>query len=195
MEKEINILKISTAAQWRDWLAKNHHTTKPVWLKMQRKNATKAGIRYEEAVDEALCYGWIDSTKRTWDENFSIQVFTRRKPKSMWSGINKNKVKRLIKEGKMEKPGHDSIKAAKANGYWTILDEVEKLMIPGDLQAAFNHSPEAEDYFLGLPGSRRKLILTWLVLAQREETRKQRIGIIVESAGEGRIPKQLGQAS
>ena len=191
MEKEINILKITTAAQWRDWLAKNHHTTKPVWLKMQRKNSIKPGLLYEDAIDEALCYGWIDSTKRAWDENFSIQSFTPRKPKSVWSGINKNKVKRLIKDGKMEKPGHDSIKAAKANGYWTIMDDVEKMIIPDDLQAAFNSSPEAEDYFLGLSDSNKKLVLRWLVLAQREETRKQRIGVIVENAGEGRIPSQL----
>lgn len=192
MQKEINILKITSAAQWREWLSKNHHTTRPVWLKMQRKHASKPGLRYEDALDEALCYGWIDSTKRAWDEHFSIQSFTPRKPRSAWSGINKNKVKRLIKEGKMAKPGHDSIKAAKANGYWTIMDDVEKMIIPEDLQAAFNSSPEAEDYFVGLSDSNRKLLLRWLVLAQKEETRKQRIRVIVESASEGRIPKQLG---
>lgn len=192
MQKEINILtQITSAAKWRNWLEKNQDTNQVIWLKMRRKNANSPGLLYEEAIAEALCFGWIDSTKRSWDEEFSIQSFTKRKSKSVWSGINKKKIAQLIKEGRMTNAGLASIKVAKANGYWTILDNVEKLLIPEDLQLAFNSCPEGEDYFLSLSNSKKKMLLAWIAMAQRQETKLQRIGIIIENGREGRMPRQV----
>ena len=181
MEKEINILKITTAAQWRDWLAKNHHTTKPVWLKMQRKNSTKPGLLYEDAIDEALCYGWIDSTKRAWDENFSIQSFTPRKPKSVWSKLNKTRVEQLIAAGLMTPSGQAKIDLAKKNGQWTHLDAVESLTLPADFAKALRAAPAgARKHYDSLSPSARKILLYQIHNVKRPENRAKKIAAAVE---------------
>ena len=192
MTKEITIIDPGSRAKWRSWLEKNHETTgNTIWVKIAKKNPEKRGLPYDAAVEEALCFGWIDSTTRSYDEAHFIQSFTIRKPKSPWSPINKERVRRLIKDGLMMPAGHNSIKAAKANGYWTIMDEVEQLKVPDDLQAAFRKNRKAEKFFQAMSMSDKKLALRWLVLAQKQETREKRIVAIIENGNEGKKPKQL----
>ena len=151
----------------------------------------KKSITWSEAVDEALCFGWIDSKKIKFDEETSHQFFSKRKPKSTWSKINKNKVEKLMEQGLMTETGFASIETAKQNGSWTILDEVEELIIPADLEEVFIEKPNAKDYFLSLSKSVRKIILSWLVFAKTTETRQKRITEIIESAEQNQKPKHL----
>lgn len=173
---------------WRAWLAKNYHSDETIWVTVSKKDAVKPTLSQSEAVDEALCYGWIDGTARSLDENYFLQSFSKRKPKSVWSKINKEKVSRFIKEGRMAQPGMESISAAKANGYWSILDDVEALIIPADLEDALKKNPAAYTYFIALSRSDKKQLLQWIVLAQRPETRQKRIQEIATAAAENKKP-------
>lgn len=177
---------------WRNWLIENHDSKQSVWLLCYRKNAGIPTISWSEAVDEALCFGWIDSTRKTIDDRSFIQFFTRRKPKSTWSKVNKEKVEVLIKQKLMTKAGLESIEKAKENGSWTILDEVDALKIPEDLERAFRDHPGSEAYFMGLSKSVKKMMLQWIVLAKLPETRQRRIHEIAETAGQNKRPKQFG---
>ncbi|MGL6268155.1 MAG: YdeI/OmpD-associated family protein, partial [Chitinophagaceae bacterium] len=153
-----------------------------VWLVFYSKSSGKTSISWSNAVDEALCFGWIDSKKIKIDKETSHQFFSKRKPKSTWSKINKNKVEFLIERGLMTEAGFTSIETARQNGSWTILDEVEALIIPADLEAAFSVKPNSKEFFLSLSKSVRKIMLTWIVLARTTETRQKRITEIVERA-------------
>ena len=148
-------------------------------------------VSWSEAVDEALCFGWIDSTKRPIDEEKYMQYYGKRKPTSTWSKVNKEKVEKLIADGRMTSAGLESIKIAKQNGSWNILDTVEALIIPDDLEKAFKTTPGSRDFFLALSKSAKKSILHWLVMAKRPETRQKRIKETVESAGQHLLPKPL----
>lgn len=148
-------------------------------------------ISWSEAVDEALCFGWIDSVRKTLDEEKFVQFFCKRKPKSGWSKINKEKIQRLIENGQMAQAGYQSIETAKQNGSWTILDDVEELKMPDDLAAAFKSRSGSKEYFLSLSKSVRKSILQWLLFAKRPETRQKRIAEIAELAGQKLKPKQF----
>lgn len=175
---------------WRKWLEKNHATRVSVWVIFTKK--TKEGVRHlswSDAVDEALCFGWIDSRAKTIDEDHYMQFFSRRKPKSIWSKINKEKVDRLIEEGLMSEAGLRSIEVAKRNGSWSSLDDVEALIIPKDLAAAFRKHKGSKAYFEGLSKSVRKMMLHWITFAKLPETRQRRIDELVESAGKGERPK------
>jgi uncharacterized protein YdeI (YjbR/CyaY-like superfamily) len=189
--KEIETYCPKSQTEWRKWLEKNHQSKQSVWLIYYTKKSTIPSLSWSEAVDEALCFGWIDSTRKTIDDFSFIQFFSKRKPKSNWSKINKEKVKQLIDSKKMTKAGYESIETAKQNGYWTILDEVEDLIIPNDLEIAFEKHKGSKDYFLGLSKSARKIILSWIVLAKLQETRQKRIDEVVESAGQNLKPKHL----
>lgn len=142
-------------------------------------------------MDEALCFGWIDSVKKTLDDERSVQLFSKRRPNGTWSKINKEKVQRLIDDQLMTRAGYECIEAAKQNGSWAILDEVEELKIPEDLEKAFTAKQGAKDYFLSLSKSQRKAILQWLVLAKRPETRQKRIDEIATLAAQKLKPKQF----
>ena len=165
--------------EWRQWLQEHHETSQSVWFVYYKKAAGKPSIPWSDAVDEALCFGWVDSIRKPLDAERFIQFFGKRKPKSTWSKINKEKVKRLIAEGKMMPAGYASIEVAKKNGSWTILDEVEELIIPDDLEAAFAERPGSKDHFMSLSKSARKVLLSGLVFAKRPETRQKRIDEIV----------------
>jgi len=169
----------------------NHNSKQAVWLVYYKKKTNISSVSYNDAVDEALCFGWIDSTRKSLDHETFMQFFCRRKPNSVWSKINKAKVLRLIESGMMTKAGIDSIETAKQNGSWTILDEVEELLIPGDLLQELENNPGALGYFLSLSKSVRKSILQWLVLARRPETRQKRISEIALLAGKKLKPKQF----
>nr|WP_315247631.1 YdeI/OmpD-associated family protein [uncultured Flavobacterium sp.] len=190
-EKEIETYCPECQTDWRKWLEKNHQSKQSVWLVYYTKKSNIPTINWSEAVDEALCFGWIDSTRKTIDDSSFIQFFSKRKPNSTWSKINKEKIKQLIDSRRMTKAGYESIETAKQNGSWTILDEVEELIIPNDLEDAFSKHNGSKDYFLSLSKSARKIILSWIVLAKRQETRQNRIDEIVKSAEQHLKPKHL----
>lgn len=176
---------------WREWLQKNHDTRQSVWLIYYKKNSGIPAISYTDAVDEALCFGWIDSKSKPIDEKSYMQFFSKRKEKSVWSKINKEKVERLTKAGLMTKAGFEIIEKAKQNGSWTILDEAEALIIPADLDNELQKRPHARDYFLSLSRSDKRNILQWLVLAKQQVTREKRIIEIAELADKNQKPKQF----
>ncbi len=190
-EEEIKTFYPKTRGEWREWLALNHASAKSVWLVYYKVGSGFPSIKYAEALDEALCFGWIDSTAKTIDNQSYRQFFSQRKPKSVWSKVNKAKVEKLIEAGLMTEAGLARIEIAKKNGSWNILDEAEALIVPPDLQMEFNKFPEAEAYFQTLSRTNKRNILQWLVLAKKEETRKKRIEEIVNLAREKKKPKQF----
>jgi uncharacterized protein YdeI (YjbR/CyaY-like superfamily) len=188
---EIETFCPASRQEWRLWLNENHSSKQFVWLVYYKKKSAVPTVTYSEAVDEALCYGWIDSTRVSLDHEKFMQFFCKRKPTSVWSKVNKGKVQQLIEAGLMTQAGYESIEVAKQNGSWIILDEVEELKIPDDLKAAFQSKPGSIDFFLSLSKSGRKAILQWLVLAKREETRQKRINEIAELAAKKLKPPQF----
>jgi uncharacterized protein YdeI (YjbR/CyaY-like superfamily) len=188
-EKVIATICPADQQQWRAWLEDNHDKEKSVWLVYYKKKSSMSALAWSEAVDEALCFGWIDSLSKPIDENRYMQFFSRRKTNSVWSKINKEKVGRLIDAGLMRQAGLDCIEIAKQNGSWTILDEVEGLVVPADLEAGLREKPDAEGFFAALSRSDKRSLLQWLVLAKRPETRQKRIIEIIEMANQGLKPK------
>lgn len=188
---EIEVFYPASVAAWRKWLVKNHLSKQAVWLVFYNKKSEIKSISWSEAVDVALCFGWIDSKKIKIDQNSSHQFFSKRKAKSTWSKINKNKVEKLIEQGLMTEAGYLSIEVAMQNGSWALLDEVEELIIPADLEAEFARKPNSKDFFLSLSKSVRKSMLQWIVLAKTEGTRQKRIAEIVEQAEKRLKPKHL----
>lgn len=188
---EINSFCPASRQEWRQWLQENHSSTPSVWLVYYKKKSNIPSLSYSDAVDEALCFGWIDSTRKSLDHETFTQFFCKRKPNSVWSKVNKAKVQRLIEEGLMTAAGYESIEKAKQNGSWTILDDVEELFIPTDLEEELGAKPASLDFFLSLSRSVRKSMLQWLVLAKRPETRQKRIKEIAELAAQKLKPKQF----
>lgn len=190
-EREIETFCPANRKEWRKWLIKNHQAKDSVWLVCFKSKANKPTISWSESVEEALCFGWIDSIRKTLDGESFTQFFSKRKPKSGWSKINKAKVELLIEKGLMAQAGLDSINRAKENGSWVILDEIEELIIPDDLEQGFKSKPESKDFFLSLSKSVKKAMLQWITLAKRPETRQKRIVEIVELASLKQKPKQF----
>lgn len=177
--------------EWRQWLMENHQSKQSVWLLQYRKKSGKPSVEWSDAVDEALCFGWIDGMRKSIDEESFVQFVCKRKPKSGWSKINKEKIERLIAEGLMTEAGLKSIELAKQNGSWTLLDEVEELTVPDDLEMAFEAHAESKDFFLSLSKSIRKMILQWIAFAKKPETRQKRISEVVTLAAKRQKPKQF----
>ncbi|AUD07490.1 YdeI/OmpD-associated family protein [Spirosoma pollinicola] len=169
-------------AAWRQWLANNYAVETSVWLAIYKKASGRPSVTYDEAVDEALCFGWIDSSARKGDANRYFQFFARRNPKSNWSGVNKAKVEKLTLAGKMTDAGMAMVNLAKQTGTWTALDEVERLTCPPDLAEKFDENPTAKGYFEAFPKSAKRGILEWLLNAKTSETRAKRIMEIVALA-------------
>lgn len=190
-EKEKKIFYPENKSVWRSWLQTYHQTEQSVWLVYYKKSSNKPSVTWSEAVDEALCFGWIDSKIISIDHERSQQFFSKRKPSSTWSKINKDKVEKLIAAGLMAEAGYISIEIAKQNGSWTMLDEVEELIIPADLEAEFTDNPNSKDFFLNLSKSSKKIILSWLVLAKTTETRQKRIREIIEQGNLKQKPKHM----
>ncbi len=162
-------------AEWRSWLAEHHTTAKGVWLIYYKKESGKPRVSYEEAVEEALCFGWIDSVPKKIDEERYMQLFSPRKPSSGWSRPNKIRVERLIADDLMMSAGFKTIEIAKANGKWDSLDAVEDLVVPDDLHAALQQYPPALENFTAFSRSTKRGILEWIHNAKRPETRMKRI--------------------
>jgi uncharacterized protein YdeI (YjbR/CyaY-like superfamily) len=188
MEKE-NSFCPTSQADWRQWLEKNHKTASAVWLVFYKAKTGMPTVAYADAVDEALCFGWIDSKINPIDQQRYRQFFSPRKATSVWSKVNKDKVERLLQNGKMTAAGLKSIEIAKQNGSWTILDSAEALIMPAELIEAFAQNPEGLPYFEGLSRTDKRNILQWLVLAKKEETKAQRIAKIVSLAAQNQKPK------
>ena len=167
---------------FRNWLIENHDKEQNVWLIIYKKDSGVPSITYDQAVDEALCFGWVDSSIKKRDDDSFFQYFARRNPKSNWSKVNKLKIERLMQEGLMAEAGLEMIVIAKESGTWTALDEVENLISPPDLQAALDKNPLAQEYFDLFPRSVKRAILEWLLNAKQTETRLKRIKEIVDKA-------------
>jgi uncharacterized protein YdeI (YjbR/CyaY-like superfamily) len=160
---------------WRQWLEQNHLVEQSVWLVIYRKESNTPSVYYPEAVDQALCFGWIDSLPNKRDEHSYYQFFSRRNPKSNWSKVNKAKVERLQQEGMMHATGLAMVELAKVTGTWTALDQVEELSIPADLQILFDQNSTAWENWQQFSRSSRRGILEWILTAKRPETRQKRI--------------------
>lgn len=181
--------------KWRQWLEKHHDARQSVWLIYFKKNSGKPTISYSDAVDEALCFGWIDSRAKGIDEECFMQFFSKRKSTSVWSMVNKAKVDILIGKGHMTNAGLERIETAKQNGSYYILDDVEALIVPADLEQAFKEKGKGRIYFENLSRTDKRNILQWLKLAKRQETRQKRIDEIVSLAAKHQKPKQFTQPS
>ncbi|WP_104381438.1 YdeI family protein [Sphingobacterium sp. HMA12] len=189
--KEVQSISIHTHAEWRQWLVDNHLVEKSVWIICNTKNSGRPAVAWSELVDEALCFGWIDSTRKTIHKGSFKQLFSRRKPRGTWSRVNKEKIEILIASGKMTEAGLEVIRMAQENGSWSVLDSVEELFIPEDLDRALNSYSGAEAFFAGLSKSAKKMLLQWIALAKRPETRNRRIVEIAEQGACQMKPKQF----
>lgn len=181
-------LQPTSRQEWRDWLAANHATSPGIWFVYYKQSSGKQQVSYDDAVEEALCFGWIDSLARSLDDERYLQLFTPRKPKSIWSKPNKERVARLLEQGLMAEPGLVKIEAAKRDGSWNAYDDIDAMIIPDDLAQAFAANPTAEAYFQTLSNSAKKGILWHIASAKRPETRAKRIEQIINAAAENRNP-------
>jgi len=171
-----------TRDEWRAWLAENHGRPSGVWLATYKKATGKPRIDYEEAVEEALCFGWVDSKSNALDDERSLLWMSPRKPRSGWSRINKERIERLERDGLMTDAGRAVVEEAKRSGSWTSLDAVEALEVPDDLAGALARNAKARKHFEAFPPSSKKIILTWIASARRDETRQRRIAETVRLA-------------
>lgn len=185
---ELPLVEPLDRTEWRAWLQENHATSPGVWVAVGKKGGTRTALTYEETVEEALRFGWIDGVVNRLDADRYKQRLTPRKPGSTWSRSNKERVARLIEQGLMTPAGLAAIEAAHANGSWELLDDVEDLVVPEDLAAALETMPAAASYFAGLSPSPKKLILYWIGSAKRPETRARRIDRTLRAAADGRTP-------
>lgn len=174
--------------EWRQWLEKHHATSPGIWLIYYKKGTGRPRVEYNDAVEEALCFGWIDTTMLPVDVHSYMQLFTPRKPKSGWAKTNKDRVERLIEQKLMRPAGLAKIDAAKKDGSWTALDAVESLSLPPELKKALKARSGALANFQGFRPSVQKQLLYWLNNAKREETRARRIAAIVAGAAVNKNP-------
>jgi uncharacterized protein YdeI (YjbR/CyaY-like superfamily) len=177
-----NSIHPKTRAEWRRWLEQHHTRAEGVWLISFKKGTGKPRLEYDEAVEEALCFGWIDSKPNKLDDERSMLWFAPRKPGTGWSRANKNRAEKLIEAGLMAPAGLTKIKAAKQDGSWYALDSIEALEIPPDLARTLAANETAREYFDAFPPSVKRAILEWIASAKKQETRARRIAETVESA-------------
>lgn len=171
---------------WRNWLSAHHETEQSVWLIIYKKESNTTSIYYPEAVDEALCFGWIDNKPNKRDAASYYQFFSKRNSKSNWSRVNKDKIARLLAENRMSEAGLEMVRIAKATGTWNALNEVENLVVPDDLQQLFDQNKIAFDHWNNFPPSSRRGILEWILTAKRAATRQKRIEETVHLAAQNK---------
>ncbi len=173
---ELPVLPFASKRKWADWLAKQHDKSAGVWLKIAKKDAAVPSVTYEEALDVALCYGWIDGQKKGFDNKYWLQKFTPRGPKSIWSKINTEKAERLIASGEMQPAGLKAIELAKQDGRWDAAYASQKnVSIPEDFQVALEKNRKAKAFFATLNSVNRYAILFRIQNAKKPETRAKRI--------------------
>ncbi|OGU65829.1 MAG: hypothetical protein A2499_11790 [Stygiobacter sp. RIFOXYC12_FULL_38_8] len=185
-----NSIQPKSRAEWREWLSSHHTQEEGVWLITFKKSSGKQQLDYAEAVEEALCFGWVDSKGNKLDEERTMLWFTPRKKGSGWSKLNKSRIEKLIAAKLMLPSGLAKIEAAKKDGSWSSLDNVEELEIPPDLEKAFAANKTANKYFNEFPRSAKRAILFWIGSAKKPETRAKRIQETVTSASKNIRAKQ-----
>ena len=169
------ILTPTTRAAWREWLASNPERHEGLWVVYRKKSSSLEGPIYDDLVEEALCFGWIDSQTRRVDDDRVIQWFSPRRKGGLWSTINKARIERLVAQGLMTEAGQSAIDAAKADGSFTQADEVDALIVPADLKAALDAAPGAMNAYQALADSAKRNYLWWIHTAKRADTRAGRI--------------------
>jgi uncharacterized protein YdeI (YjbR/CyaY-like superfamily) len=178
----------ATVGEWRSWLDKHHASERGAWLVTWKQHTGRPTVGYDEAVTEALAVGWVDSKGQRLDEDRSMLWFCPRRPTSGWSRPNKRRIARLLAEGRMAPAGQAALDLAKQNGSWSLLDDVEDLVVPADLAEAFDRHPGARAAWDGLSRSVRRAALEWIVQAKRAPTRAARIQQTAERAARGERP-------
>lgn len=175
-----------TAKAFETWLRKHHATSDGLWLQIAKKGAAEPSVTYAEAVEIALCWGWIDGQKKSLDTQHFLQRFTPRRARSLWSRVNVEKVAVLIEAGRMQAPGHTQIEAAKADGRWAkAYDSARTATVPEDLLAALDAEPAARDFFATLNATNRYAVLWRIQTAVKPETRARRITQLVAMLARG----------
>lgn len=173
---ELPIISFASQAEWIDWLAQHHDQPTGLWMKLAKKDSGIPSVTYDQAVESALCYGWIDGLKKSFDGQFWLQKFTPRGAKSIWSKINVEKAEKLIASGQMHPAGLKTVEAAKLDGRWEQAYASQKNMgIPEDFQRALDASPKAREFFATLKSASRYSFLFRIQTAKKAETRARRI--------------------
>jgi uncharacterized protein YdeI (YjbR/CyaY-like superfamily) len=176
-------VEVTSRKQWRTWLSKNVRQSESIWLVIHKKHMGATHVPYDDIVEEALCFGWVDSLVRKLDENRSMLLVSPRKAASNWSAINKARVEKLLAQGLMTPDGQEKIDLAKATGKWDFLDDVETLAVPADLAEALRAVTNARNNWDAFPPSTRRGILEWIKNAKASETRAKRVTETAELAG------------
>ena len=179
-----------TTEEWRGWLEENHGTHPGIFLVYWRKGTGKPAMSYEEMVEQALCFGWVDSRQQRVDDERTMLWFTQRKKRSGWARPNKERIERLTAAGLMHPSGQAMVDAAKADGSWSILDSVENLEVPPDLALEFDRLPGSAAAFGGFPRSVRRGLLEWIAVARTPATRARRVAETAGKAAEGERANQ-----
>ncbi len=184
--KELPLILFDSPQDWHNWLDEHHVQAKGAWLKHAKKTSDKVSITYAEALDEALCYGWIDGQKQSYSSDYWLQKFTPRGPKSVWSKVNIAKVEALIKENRMQPAGLAAVAIAKQSGAWqTAYDSFTSLTIPEDFQAALDKNPKAKQFFATLSKTNVYSFCWRVQTAKKPETRKARIEKFIDMLNKG----------
>lgn len=183
---ELPVLSFQSKKKWSDWLAGQHDKSGGVWVKISKKDSGISSVTYEEALDVALCYGWIDGQKKGFDDQYWLQKFTPRGPKSIWSKINTEKAERLIASGEMKPAGLKAIELAKQDGRWNAAYEGQRtISVPDDFQAALDKNKKAKSFFATLNSANRYAILFRIHNVKKPETRARKIQQFVEMLERG----------
>ncbi|HEY0601611.1 MAG TPA: YdeI/OmpD-associated family protein [Herpetosiphonaceae bacterium] len=184
--KELPIMAFARQQDWEQWLDQHHADSPGVWMQIAKKASGIESVNYTEALDVALCYGWIDGQKKTYDESSFLQKFTPRTPRSTWSKVNQGKVAALIESGKMQPAGLKEIERAKQDGRWeAAYDSPSRATVPEDLQAELDKHPQASAFFATLNSQNRFAILFRIHTAKKPETRARRIQQFIEMLEKG----------
>lgn len=170
----------------RAWLAVRHDEAPGMWFASWKPATGRPHVPYADLVEELLCWGWIDSTVKSLDDERRLQLCTPRKAKSTWTRLNRSRIEKMEAAGRMQPAGWRAVEVAKGNGWWTILEPVEDLIEPEVLRVALDAAPAARAFWGGLPASPRKAMLWWVYSAVRDDTRERRVTRIVEEAAAGR---------
>ena len=189
---KVAALGFASRGKWREWLERNHASSDGTWLYIHKKGSRRRGLRYEEAVEEALCFGWIDSKVRAHDADRFVQWFSPRKEGSVWSETNRRRVSRLRRRGVMTDAGLRSVRVARRNGMWGALPDRSDRPEPGaDLLEALSKDPAAWRGWMSFAPSYRKMYIHWVDDAKRPQTRGRRVAEVVRRSREGRKPGML----
>ncbi len=177
----LEVLSFDTQQDWEAWLKEHHADTRGIWLKIAKKEARAPSVSYAEALEGALCYGWIDGQKAAFDDKYWLQKFTQRGAKSIWSKVNCGKAEALIAEGRMQPAGLRQVEQAKSDGRWERAYESQsKITIPADFQSELDKNPKAKDFFSTLDNANRYAFLFRIHAAKKPETRSAKIQKFVE---------------